>query len=133
MKHLILLLFLLTTISNSFCQVTLSKDSLRKMAIGTWQVERITVNGKEDLENYPVKDDILVLNTDSTYLMTDHMYNYDQRGAWSIDSENRIALNDEELKEKYYLKIISLTAQTLIVNPQVEGRDEIVISFIRKK
>lgn len=94
---------------NASAQATYSEKQLTK----TWYLKKITINGHENAEEYPVSDgDALILKDDHSVSLIDKTLDYTDEGTWSLKSGNTILIDlDGEIST---LSIIRLTETTMI-------------------
>jgi len=93
----------------------------------SWVVEKMTVNGEVDDENYPTNHDPLDLKNDGTFYTKDNLYNYEQTGKWELAEGNMIKLVDGESGEVKRLLIINITDEEMAT--QVLDTDEKIEIF----
>ncbi len=136
MKYFLMILVVMTLLScterskrtqdnNENQRESVDEFSVNRL-IRTWYVKQILVNGKEDLENFPVNNDELILNADMTYKSIDKTYDLKQTGAWSFSKPDKIIIETEE--ESVIFQIVKLTV-TELETKMVTDEIDMVIKY----
>lgn len=122
-KNSILVVVLLVGCSAFSTQSRIDK----KMFYKTWYVKSITLNGVEDREEYPNNNDELILRETGEYIINDKVFDYTEKGIWSINQKEELVFK-EESNEVSAFKIIKLTESSLVI-AIIEGGEELKMFY----
>jgi|GEM_PF-6556362 len=109
---------------------TESRSLLADELEGTWIVKEILINGKPDLENFPVNSDELTLNADQSVISFDKTYKLEEKGTWKRLSKSQFSI--KTLEETVVFEILELTS-TELSSKMVTDEIDMVINYTRKE
>jgi len=133
--RIIILLIAAGTTLNALGQTSVQKDTLALKVIGTWNLEKISVNGNEDSIDHAMVNGSIVFNYDQTYVLSDHTNDYEEKGTWGINIDHqKIVMVAEKNNNISSFKIISIKEDSLVLQPLIIGvNDEDILYFKKKK
>jgi len=107
-----------------------SKTQEADELVGTWYVKEILINGKPDLENFPVKNDELTLNVDMSVISIDKTFDMKDTGTWKRLGQSQFSIKTGD--ETVIFEVLKINSAEMS-NQMVTDEIDMVINYSKKK
>jgi len=120
MKQLFILLTLLLTLptfsdNNTAKTATENQGISKALFANKWFLNKVTINGKEDHDNYPINKDYFQFNTNGVCVFYEGTFETSEKGTWRLYN-NRVIVKLRNETRTFIIKKLNNTNLELAVS-----------------